>query len=180
MTNDRGESASDDELAGRATREPAAFQALYDRYARRAFGLLATMRVDPHAADDIAQQAWLKAWRGLPAKPPASPFGPWLMQIVRHAALDHLRKRKSVGLPEDAQLAADGPKNVLCDIVEDAEMERLRECVAELPEAERAVFRHRLDGLDSPGIAAALGLSVERVHRLFHEAKQKLRRRLGS
>lgn len=178
MANDRSESP-DEELVRRAAGEPAAFQLLYECYARRVFGLLATMRVDPQAADDIAQQAWLKSWRGLPSKPFDSPFGPWLMQIVRHAALDHIRKRKSIGIPEDAQLAAEGPKTVLCDLVEDAELERLRDCVAKLPEVERAVFRSRLDGLDSSEIAAALGLSVDRVHRLFHEAKQKLRRCLG-
>ena len=179
MRNDRWEALDDDELARRAGGEPAAFEALYGRYARRVFGLLATMRADPHAADDIAQQAWLKAWRGLAGRPDGSPFGPWLMQVVRHVAVDHFRRRKSVALPEDAQFAADGPKDVLSDVVEDAELARLRECVGHLPDAERAVFRGRLDGVDSCEVAAGLGLSADRVHRLFFEAKLKLQRCLG-
>ena len=170
---------TDEDLARRAIATPAAFQALYDRYARRVFGLLATMRLDPHAADDVAQQAWLKAWRGLSTKPTDSPFCPWLMRIVRNTAIDRSRLKKTAAIPENAPLAAGGHRDVLSDVEESAEMDRLRGCVAQLPELERKVFQNRLDGLGSPAIAAEAGLTSERVHRLFHDAKQRLQICLG-
>jgi RNA polymerase sigma factor (sigma-70 family) len=101
------------------------------------------------------------------------------MQIARNAAVDHLRKRQVGGLPEDVQLAADGHRDVLADVEESADLESLRACVGKLPELERRVFLHRLEGVDSPAIAEAVGLPSERVHRLFHEAKRKVRRCLG-
>lgn len=169
---------SDEVVAGRAVAEPAAFQALYDRYARRVFGLLATLRIDPHTADDIAQQAWLKAWKAIGTRADG-PFGPWLMQIVRNTAIDQVRRKKLAALPEGAEFAAAGHSDVLRDLEETAELDRLRACVAKLPDIERRVFQGRLDGIDSPAVAQAVGLTAERVHRVFHDAKQKLQRCLG-
>jgi len=179
MRTSTSEETPDDELVRRGATDATAFQILYDRYARRVFGLLATMRIDPHTADDVAQQAWVKAWKGLATKPPNSPFAPWLMQIVRNAAIDQQRRKKLAAIPEDAQFAADGPASVLHDVEENAEMERLRECIRKLPDVERTIFQHRLEGMDSPTIATKLGLTTERVHRLFHDAKHKLQRDLG-
>lgn len=169
----------DEQLAARAAREPSAFQALYGRFARRVFGLLATMGLKPDLADDVAQQVWTKVWQGLERKPADSPFCPWLMQIARNAAIDQLRRKKPAGMPEEMQIADEWHGDVLADLEETSDMERLRSCMGKLPEVERTIVRNRLEGIDSPAIAVEVGLPSERVHRLFHEAKQKLQRCLG-
>lgn len=179
MTDTPLDDLADDALADRARREPAAFKVLYNRFARRVFGLLRTMRLDNHTSDDIAQQVWMKVWEKLPAKPADSPFCAWLMQIARNSAVDQMRKKKTSAMPEDAQFAAEGHRDVLADVAETAELESFRACIGKLPEVERRIFLHRLEGVDSPAIAENIGLPCERVHRLFHEAKQKVRRCLG-
>lgn len=170
---------TDDELAAQVGADRNAFEVLYQRYARRVFGLLATLKLDTHAADDVAQQVWLKVWQSAACKPHGSPFSLWLMQITRNAAVDLLRKRRPLAMPEEMQIAATGHHDVLEDVEESADMERFRICVAKLPDVERRVLQSRLEGLDSPSIAATIHLTTERVHRIFHDAKQKLQRCLG-
>lgn len=170
---------ADDELARQATGNPVAFQALYTRFAKRVFGLLATLKLEPHAADDVAQQVWTKVWTSLANKPSDSPFVPWLMRLARNTAIDHLRRKTVAALPEDDILPAQGQDDVAAEVDESHEMERLRHCIALLPDPERRVLQGRLEGHDSPAIASTLGLPSERVHRLFHEAKHKVQRCLG-
>ncbi len=170
---------TDEELVKMAMRNPVDFAMLYDRFAKRVFGLLATMGLDTHIADDVSQETWIKAWRGLATKPENSPFDRWLMLIAANTARDRLRKKLPVALPENFECAAEGPTNILSDFVDDTELARFRECMVKLPDVERSIFSRRLDGHDSPEIAAELGLPAERVHRLFHNAKQKLQQCLG-
>src|SRR5436190_24155684 len=118
--------ASDDDLVRKAPHNPVAFQVLYTRYAKRVFGLLATMKFESHTADDIAQLVWTKVWQKLVDKPKDSPFCPWLMLIVRNTALDQHRKKKSSELPPDDVLPASGTSDVLTDVEENNDMDRLR------------------------------------------------------
>jgi RNA polymerase sigma-70 factor (ECF subfamily) len=137
------------------------------------------MRFDVDTADEVAQQTWLKVCKSLPTKPANSPFQLWLMQIARNSALDHVRRKRPAPLPDDGVLAGRGPTDVLAEVEENSEMDRLRHCLAKLPDTEQAIVQRRLQGVDSPAIAAQLGLTSDRVHRLFHDAKAKLQRCLG-
>src|SRR5215468_10134056 len=89
-------SVSDDALvAGLATGDPDAASAFVRRFERRVYGLARTIVGDDRAAEDIAQEAFLKAWRHAAAFDPrrGSVVG-WLLTITRNLSIDAVRVRR--------------------------------------------------------------------------------------
>lgn len=93
----RADKAADAALvAGLAVDDPPATTAFVQRFQGRVFGLALAITRDPVVAEDIAQEAFLRAWRA------ASTYDPrrasvmtWLLTITRNAAIDSLRARRS-------------------------------------------------------------------------------------
>lgn len=98
--------ASDEALiAGMAVGDDAAAVAFVRRYQRRVYGLALSMVGDPTLAEDVAQEAFLRAWRH------ASVFdrrrasvATWLLTITRNLAIDSLRVRRAVPADPDGEL----------------------------------------------------------------------------
>ncbi len=88
---------SDAELVIRAKRgDVAAFGALVERYERSVLAVaLADLR-DFHTAEDVAQAAFLSAYRRLASLRDGTRFGPWLLQIVRREVVDAVRSNRRV------------------------------------------------------------------------------------
>jgi RNA polymerase sigma-70 factor (ECF subfamily) len=89
----------DDPLVARARDgDREAFRALVDRHRDRAYGLaLRTLRSEPDA-EEVAQDAFVRAWRALPGFRGDARFGTWLYAIVMRCAIDRaqtLRRRRS-------------------------------------------------------------------------------------
>lgn len=159
--------------ARRGSHEAAA--ALFARHwapARRA-ALAVTGR--PALADDIAQDAFERAFARLDGFDPSRPFAPWLHRIVVNRAIDVLRQeRRLVGLEEapDALMAAwdaDGSDDSAA-----------LTALAGLSPERRAVvvLRHLLD-YRPPEIAEMLGVPVGTVNSRLGRALAELRHRLG-
>ena len=93
--------ASDEALlAGYATGDPTAEAAFVRRFQRRLYGLALTMVGEGEAAD-VAQEAFVRAWRHAGAfDPRRGSVAAWLSTITRNLALDHLRARRA--RPADA------------------------------------------------------------------------------
>src|SRR5690349_1392723 len=74
-----------------------------ERFQRRVFGLAVTIVTDRAAAEDVAQEALLRAWRHAGAYDPRrGSVVTWLLTITRNAAIDALRVRRPVATsPED-------------------------------------------------------------------------------
>ncbi len=87
--------ASDEALlAGFASGDPTAEAAFVRRFQRRLFGLAVTMVGEDEAAD-VAQEAFVRAWRHAGAfDPRRGSVATWLSTITRNLALDHLRARR--------------------------------------------------------------------------------------
>src|SRR5713101_47292 len=89
-------SVSDDALiAGLATGDQDAASAFVRRFERRVFGLARTIVSDDRTAEDIAQEAFVRAWRHAGAFDPrrGSVVG-WLLAITRNLAIDSVRVRR--------------------------------------------------------------------------------------
>jgi len=88
--------ASDEALlAGFATGDPTAEAAFVRRFQRRLYGLAGTMVGEADAAD-VAQEAFVRAWRHAGAfDPRRGSVAAWLSTITRNLALDHLRSRRA-------------------------------------------------------------------------------------
>ncbi len=98
-----------------------AFEELVKRRQSSLRNLLRRLCGDPHLADDLAQQAFLKAWRSIGSLKANVAFGAWLRKMAANAWLDHLRRHGSVDVldagseeaheesdPLDTQLLAEG------------------------------------------------------------------------
>ena len=88
--------ASDEALlAGFASGDPTAEAAFVRRFQRRLYGLALTMVGEDEAAD-VAQEAFMRAWRHAGAfDPRRGSVATWLSTITRNLALDHLRARRA-------------------------------------------------------------------------------------
>lgn len=74
-----------------------AFGGLVMRYERRLIGVIMRFVRDPELAQDLAQEAFLRAFERLHQFDPSRRFGPWLFRIGVNLALDFLRRRKRRG-----------------------------------------------------------------------------------
>ena len=83
-------------VTGLKNREQAAFACFYDAYKAKMYGLLLRYVDDKEAAQDLLQDSFVKAWKGIDAYDPARcRLFTWLFAISRNTALDYLRSLKS-------------------------------------------------------------------------------------
>lgn len=135
-------SLSDEALvAGLATGDAGAATAFVRRFQARVFGLALTMVGNATVAEEIAQEAFLRAWRhagGYDAR--RGTVATWLLSITRNLAIDHLRSKRTVPLDPDTisdagrALWASGAR-VLAD--PSAQTGELRDALGGLPEDQR-------------------------------------------
>src|SRR5262245_8835246 len=87
--------ADDRELASLATqgREPA-FRELLSRYERPVFSLIFRMVRDRTLAEDLAQEAFIRAFNAIASYDPAYRFSNWIFKIANNHTIDHLRRKR--------------------------------------------------------------------------------------
>jgi RNA polymerase sigma-70 factor (ECF subfamily) len=103
-----GELSDEGLLAGMAVGEQAAAVTFVRRYQRRVFGLAYSMTNDTGVAEDVAQEAMLRAWKHAPVfDPRRGSVASWVLTITRNLAIDALRLRRAVPTdPDDFASAA--------------------------------------------------------------------------
>lgn len=105
-----GSGDEDDLLVARcADGDADALRRLIERHGRAAHALALHMSRDAAAAEEITQDAFLRVWRGARHYAPQGLFRPWFLRVVRHLALDHLRRRRPP-LPWTGVAAASDPR----------------------------------------------------------------------
>ncbi len=136
---------------------------------------------DVPASEDIAQEAFLSAWHHLPRLKNPSSFLPWLRQITRNLAHDHLRGGRNRPLGGEAaelaiQYAAD-PEGCPMQQALDAERDAVAaDLISELPEESReALLLYYREGQSSKQVAMLLGLSDAAVRKRLSRARQSVR-----
>lgn len=128
-------------MAGLAAGDRDAASAFVQRFQRRVFGLARTIVPDDRAAEDIAQEAFVRAWTHAGAYDPrrGSVVG-WLLTITRNLAIDAVRVRVPMAFDPDDLVGLDRPSRERGP-VEHAELaddrDRLRAALARLPEEQR-------------------------------------------
>jgi RNA polymerase sigma-70 factor (ECF subfamily) len=161
--------------------ELSAFEEVVRRHQRRVYGVALRIVRAHDVADDVAQEAFVRAWRSLDRFELGRPFAPWVCRIAANLALNHVRspRAREEGLPEGhAEMPAldQGPLEALLD---DEARRVLDAAVAELPAEQRAVFVLRaVEELSYEEIAAALGLPPGTVMSRLYRARERLARAL--
>jgi RNA polymerase sigma-70 factor (ECF subfamily) len=161
-----------------------AFAELVDRYQRRLFGLALMMLRDPSAAEDVAQDAFVRAFTHLDSYDERRPFYPWLATIAVRLAQNQLRRRATATARaserEPADLPATSTVDPLGEVVAEERSRRLWRQVAALPSGQRtAVALHYRDGLKVNEIASALGVTSGTIKTLLFRARRRLREALA-
>ena len=157
-----------------------AFEALYRRHAGRVHGVIQRL-VGFHGvrAEDLTQEAFVRAWQALPAFRFESAVSTWLHRLAVNTALMELRSRRGrPGMDDDEDALESLPT---ADTAGNAMLGRdLERAVATLPPRARAVLvLHDVEGWKHEEIAGELGMAVGSSKAQLHRARQLLRGRLG-
>jgi RNA polymerase sigma-70 factor, ECF subfamily len=133
-------------------------------------------------ADDVAQDAFLRAWQRLASFDLDRPFGPWVCRIAANLAINHVRSplAREEGLGEDRPDPPDGAGGPLARVL-DAEADGvLRAALRDLPAEQGAVLTLRvIEEMSYKEIAEALGIPVGTVMSRLARARERLAATLG-
>jgi RNA polymerase sigma-70 factor (ECF subfamily) len=181
---------SDEELVGAGCAgDRSAFDALVSRHGRRLASVVRGMVEHPQDAEDVMQDALLRAWRALPAFRGDSAFSTWLHRIAVNAVLDFRRRYRPATesidraaerelQPVSRAIALDpGPEQLWH---RDQVHRLVISTIASLSEPERSVVVLRdLEEASTAQTARTLGMSVGLVRWRLHQARKRLRARLA-
>jgi RNA polymerase sigma-70 factor (ECF subfamily) len=172
----------DAELVRRSTRgDLSAFERLVDRH-RPVVVRVAARIVGSEEAEDVSQDAFLRAFHRLERFRGDAPFRSWLLRITHNAALDHLARRRPEPVdPETLEASEESPSRLPADRLEVRErIERLERKLHGLSHQHRVVLVLRdAEGLSYEEIAditdTPLGSVKGRLHRARREFVEMLR-----
>ncbi len=164
--------------------DTSAFARLVEFHQHEVFTLAMRLVGGDHAlADDVAQEAFIRAWRALPRFRGESAIGTWLHRITVNTALTHRtrRSRKATtaleSLPEIIDLRREGDPALAAENLGLRSI--LREALAMLHEDQRrVVILKDLEGWPHHEIAESLGISVSAAKVRLHRGRRRLRARL--
>jgi RNA polymerase sigma factor (sigma-70 family) len=171
-------------LAGLASGDPKAAAAFVRRFQARVYGLAYTIVGDASSAEEISQEALLRAWRHAGAYDHRrGRVETWLLSITRNLAIDHLRLRRGEPIDPDRLAAKEA---LFMRAPEDpggeprAQVASLREALASLPaEQRRAVLMAALWGFTANEISEMEGAPLGTTKSRIRSALLKLRAELG-
>ena len=153
---------------------------LFAKHHGEIYAYLLRMLREPELAADLAQDAFVKAYRNYESLEKPENARAWLYQIAHRVALDELRRRKIVRfLPwtGESRGAAPSAEHLAMDLRLSGDLQRALE---RIPERQRAALLlaelHDLTGLE---LAAALGVSHVAARALLTRARQSLREALA-
>lgn len=172
-----GGAPGDDECVARARGGDAgAFQVLVERYRNRVYGLALRIVRSAPDAEEVAQDAFVRAWLALPRFRGDASFSTWIYRIAARRAFDRaqllkLRRGREAGIDAAGEAVAPGEAGPGRE-----RARRLERLVAELPPAQRAaVTLYYLQDRSVEQVAETLGMSENTVKTHLNRARAALR-----
>ena len=168
------------------------FSRLVDTYSAKIYRLATRMLNQQQAAEDVLQETFLKAYRGLKSFDGRSKISTWLFRIATNEALMVLRRKHpefvSIDEPVETEEGEQEPVQIVdwcClpehELLSEEARERLDEAVQKLPESLRVVFILRdINDLSTLETAEVLGLSETAVKTRLSRARLRLREILSA
>ncbi len=163
-----------------------AFSRVVELYQRRLFGLALMITRDASGAEEVAQDAFVRAFVHLDAYDEGHPFYPWLSTITVRLAQNWIVKRARVTRREGTDLvqhtgAAAPGSDPLAALIADEEERGLWRSVAALPSGERtAAILYYRDEFSVRQVASALGVTTGTVKTLLFRVRRRLRQSLAA
>jgi RNA polymerase sigma-70 factor (ECF subfamily) len=179
-----------DELAEQAliercrTGDDAAFGELVETYKNLVYGLVYRMVPDRSQVDDLAQEVFLKVYRGLPYFRGEARLSTWVYRIVQNVCFQpKVRRPRHVSLDEETPDGRPRREPGAQDgAFADLELrDRLEKAIAQLPDQYRVLIAaHYLDGVQYEALAESLEIPLGTVKTHLHRAKKRLRELLDT
>ena len=171
---------SDEWWVQRTLEEPHAFEALVHRYQTRLYNLAYRLTGDREEAEDLTQEALVRAYSALPTFRKGERFSPWVYKILVNLCISFLRRKKpQVPLDVDAPIM---DRSLTPEQALDKKeiQDTVQKAIMSLPAQYRAaiLLRHQQD-LSYAEIAQALGLPIGTVKTHLFRAREMLHRLLS-
>jgi RNA polymerase sigma-70 factor, ECF subfamily len=158
-----------------------AFEEIVKRYQRRVYATAMRIVRRHDVADDVVQEAFLRAHQALDRFDLARPFGPWICRIAANLAVNHVRSPQSreEALPEaHAETPVPGG-SPLAGVLDEEARRQLARALESLSSDQRAVFVLRVfEELSYKEIAEALEISIGTVMSRLSRGRERLREAL--
>jgi RNA polymerase sigma-70 factor (ECF subfamily) len=167
-----------------------AFDFLVEKYKDIVYAVAYRFAHDPDLALDLAQDSFIRAYRGIKSFKGRSSFSTWLYRVAMNTCIDYTRRRsRSVDpltVPEevadyaDAEPIEDAGERKPDQLALSGELgDKIQEAIDALPEYHKSVFvLYEIEGMSYKEIAEVVGCSIGTVMSRLHYARKKLQRML--
>ncbi|MES2298685.1 MAG: sigma-70 family RNA polymerase sigma factor [Pseudomonadota bacterium] len=157
-----------------------AYAHIVAQFQRPLFGYLGRMALGQGAAEDIAQETFLRAWSNLGGyKPELAAFSTWLFSIARHLALNELDSaahRHEQAMPDDGVEPMCGAAQPPDQLAQKQQSQRLQAALHRLPLSDRsALALAYVQDMDLAAVARIEGCSTAAIKTRLHRAREKLK-----
>jgi RNA polymerase sigma-70 factor (ECF subfamily) len=167
-----------------------AFRELLERYERPVFSLVFRMVRDRTTAEDLAQEAFVRAFQALGSYDPGRKFSSWLFKIANNLTIDHLRKRKletisihgspHANTPEAemrSRVTLESPGEDPIQFTENRELGgQIEEAIGRLrPEYRTAILLRHVEGYGYDEIAEIMDVPLGTAKTYIHRGRSELK-----
>jgi RNA polymerase sigma-70 factor, ECF subfamily len=159
--------------------DPSAFKHLVERYERRAFWVAYHMVSHVEDAQDLVQEAFIRAFRAMPRFKLGNRFYTWFYQILMNQVIDFLRKRRERSdlQVEVAESIEDSQDDPMGQLLRTESSERVQQLLVKLPPRERAILILRdIEGFSAKEIAEIIHTNHATVRWWLFLARKQFRR----
>jgi RNA polymerase sigma-70 factor (ECF subfamily) len=160
--------------------DPDAFAPLYDRHSRAAFSLAHRMMGERQVAEDLAQDAFLKVWRGASSyRAERGSVRTWILSVVHNRGIDQLRSQASRRRTREraqAEAPTSQPSEAFSEAWKNARREQVREALGTLPQEQLKILELAyFSGYTHAEIAELVGLPLGTVKGRMRLGLKKIR-----
>jgi RNA polymerase sigma factor (sigma-70 family) len=150
---------------------------IIDKFKNPLYATILRMTKNPHDAQDLVQEAFIKVYQQLDKYDNTGSFSSWLYRVAINHCMDEFRKKrykmKQVEIDESSMVSADTPELIFLKNEESRRLERL---IATLPEDERVIILLRyVNELSYDEIGELVDAPLSTVRNKLHRAKKKMR-----
>lgn len=150
-----------------------AFNEIFNRHKNLAVNIAYRFTHSREAAEDVAQDVFIKVYEGKVKVDPNAKFTTWLYRVTVNTALDVMKRKKFEPLHDQMEGPGNSPQQLLG---EDEIKNLVQSGIARLPEKFRSpILLYQFEGLSYREIAQILGISEKAVERRLYHAKQILK-----
>ncbi len=159
-----------------------AFAIIVERYKRQIYSITYSMTHNHADADDLSQDAFVKAYENLRRFKLGTNFRSWLCRIAVNSCIDHLRHKKRFrenSLDDQSEVLPDHNPGPQADLESGELMDNIMAAVDSLPADQKTVVILReIEGFELKEIAEVMKCSESTIRWRLHYARKKLRKKL--